>query len=529
VAKHRIPKKRRARKAALAGIAAAGIASALVLGHATNTTAANFMVQLSNTVIGAGGQGDPMSARVPDKLTGMVVPDDYDYYGVEYPATINLQDSREIGLPIMHTAIIARSTEANLIVAGYSEGALIAEKERRNLQAMDPKFAPSNTQLSFLQIASPFAGNGGLYGRFPGIAIPIITDAMGVGQATRYDTTYVAREYDMYADFPAYFNPLAIANSLLAIRYGHPDAYYDPLLAGTSPAYVTTVHNTAQGSTDTYVLYHATHLPLLGPVRELARLMFLMPLTEPMLSAVEPLLRLVIDMGYTDRVNADPATPTPFSFITPPAKIFEAVAGLPGALTRGATNLLNGGQTAITLPDPHGTLMPAPSLPPVSSRAPETQHSQARLAIIPDPEPKPIAKIDDTPPKPSEQPTATPTPSTTSNSITSTSTMSTSTTSTSTTSTSTTSTTSTTTSNTPGDGLHPAVTSEGNKVMPGSTTIDDSPATATGTSTSTTTIGTIGTTRTTRTTTTGTTASTGTAGTTAGESADHESPASNAA
>ena len=370
----------------------------------------------------------------------------------------------------MHEAITDRSTEQYLIVAGYSEGTLIAEQERRNLQAMDPKVAPSKTQLSFLQIASPFAGNGGIYGRFPGFFIPGITDAMGVGQPTRYDTTYVAREYDTYADFPAYFNPLAIANSLLAIRYGHPDAFYDPLLSGTSPAYVTTVHNTAQGSTDTYVLYYATHLPLLGPVRELAGLMYLTPLTEPMLSAVEPLLRLVIDMGYTDRVNADPATPTPFSLITPPAKILEALAGLPGALTQGATNLLNGGQTATTLPDPHGTLVPAPSLP-VPLRAPDVQSSQARLAIVPDPEPESqaLAKIDDTPPKSSEQQTSTPTPTPTA--------------------TPTKTSTSTKTSKTPGDGLHPTVTSDGNKVTPGGTTTDDSPTgsgTATGTSTATT-------------------------------------------
>jgi diacyltrehalose acyltransferase len=518
VANHRMPKKRRARKAALAGVrraaarrlgglvAAAGISSALVLGHATNITAANFMVQLGNTVIGAGGRGDPMSARVPDKLTKEVVPDGYDYYGVEYPATINLQDSREVGLPIMHEAITDRSTEQYLIVAGYSEGTLIAEKERRNLQAMDPKVAPSKTQLSFLQIASPFAGNGGLYGRFPGFFIPGITDAMGVGQPTRYDTTYVAREYDTYADFPAYFNPLAIANSLLAIRYGHPDAFYDPLLSGTSPAYVTTVHNTAQGSTDTYVLYYATHLPLLGPVRELAGLMHLTPLTEPVLSAVEPLLRLVIDMGYTDRVNADPATPTPFSLITPPAKILEALAGLPDALMQGAMNLLNGAQTATTLPDPHGTLVPAPSLP-VPLRAPEVHRSQARLAIVPDPEPEShaLAKIDDTPPKSSEQQTSTPTPTATPTpTVTPTKTS-----------------TSTKTSKTSGDRLHPTVMSDGNKVTPGGTTADDSPTgsgTATGTSTATTT--------TTDITTTGTT---GTTGTTADESTDHESPASNAA
>ena len=514
-----MPKKQQARKAALAGAAAVGISSALVLGQATNTTAANFMVQLTNTVIGAGGGSDQFGVRVPDKLSHTVVPNGYGYYGVEYPATVNLQASTDTGLPIMHTAIISRSTEPHLIVAGYSEGALIAEKERRKLQATPPATAPTHDQLSFLQIASPFAGNGGLYSRFPGIGIPGITDAMGVGQATRYDTTYVAREYDMYADFPAYFNPLAIANSLLAIRYGHPDAYYNPLVPGTSPAYVTTVEHPTLGSTDTYVLYYADHLPLLGPARELSGLIFLTPLTEPVLSAGEPLLRLLIDMSYTDRVNADPARPTPFSLITPPAKILEALAGLPGALTQGATNLLNGGQTATTPPDPLGNLVHATSLTTLSSRAPQIQNSQARLAIVPDsepePEPQPLVKIDDTPPKSEEQPTPTPT-STPTKTATPTSTV-----------------TSTTKSNTKGDGLHPTLTSDGNKVTPGDTAVD-SPADAATTGTTTTTTGTT----TTGTTTTGTTTTTGAATTgteagptraTAGESTDHESPASSAA
>ena len=248
VAKHRMPKKRRARKAALAGVrragaqrlgglvAAAGISSALVLGHATNITAANFMVQLSNTVIGAGGEGDTMGVRVPDKSSKAVVPDGYDYYGVEYPATINLA-----GQPGRRSAHHGHGHHRQVHRAvpdrrrATRRARLIAEKERRKLQAMDPKSAPSKTQLSFLQIASPFAGNGGIYGRFPGFFIPGITDAMGVGQPTRYDTTYAALEYDTYADFPAYFNPLAIANSLLAIRYGHPDAFYDPLRSRHQP------------------------------------------------------------------------------------------------------------------------------------------------------------------------------------------------------------------------------------------------------------------------------------------------------
>jgi hypothetical protein len=273
---------------------------------------------------------------------------------------------------------------------------------RRDLQAMDPADAPPVSQLSFLQIASPFAGNGGLYSRFPGIGIPGITDPMGVGQATRYDTTYAALMYDTYADFPAYFNPFSLANAALSIRYGHPDAFYDPLVPGTSPAYVTTVHNTA-GGTDTYVLYYNAHLPLLGPVREVAGMVFLTPFTEPVLSAIEPLLRLLVDIGYTDRVNANPATPTPFSFITPPAKIIEALLGVPGALTQGATNLMTGGQTPTTLPDPLGNLVTA-----TPSAADSGSPSAARLAVVPEAtaEPEPEATLNDTPP--ASSPTSTP-------------------------------------------------------------------------------------------------------------------------
>ena len=467
MAKHRMPEKRRARKAVLAGAAAAGISTALVLGHATNS---NLLVQLTNSVIGAGGQGDPTSARVPGKLSKTVVPDNYGYYAVQYPATINVQASREVGYPLMLGAITDRPTEEHLLVAGYSAGTLISEKVRRNLQTLDPEDAPSADQLTFVQIASPFAGNGGFYARFPGIAIPGITDAMGVGQATRYDTEYDWRMYDTYADFPAYFNPLALANSLLSVRYGHPDQYYDSIDPATSPAYVTTVQNVA-GGTDTYVLYYSEHLPLLGPVREVAGLLFLTPLTEPVLSAVEPLLRLFIDMSYTDRVNANPATPTPFSFITPPAKILEALLGVPGALSQGATNLLTAGQTPATLPDPLGNLVPA-----VASQAPAIQNSQARLAIVPQPEPEPEAMVDETPPKVSSESTketAAPKPSTP---AASTSTVSTSTVSTS-------------TANLPGDRLHPKVTSDGNKVAPGDPT-DTSPkgtgtTPATGTTTTT--------------------------------------------
>src|SRR3954469_9978177 len=181
-----MPKDRRARKAVLTVVAAAGISSALVLGQATNS---NMLVQLTNTVIGVGGLGDFTGVRVPNKLNGTVVPSTYGYEGVHYPADLTLSDSAKAGLPILHTAITSRSAEQFLIVTAYSEGTLVAELERRKLQALDPTGAPLNTQVHFVMIASPFAPNGGIFGRFPGIAIPIVVDGMGAGTPTRYDTT----------------------------------------------------------------------------------------------------------------------------------------------------------------------------------------------------------------------------------------------------------------------------------------------------------------------------------------------------
>lgn len=350
-------RRRRARDTALVFVTAAGMSGALVLGHATNNTVMDAMVALTNTVIGAGGRGDSAGERVQQKLSATVQPAGYGYEGVHYPATINLAESRSIGVPAMHLALVAHSSETYLIVAGYSEGSLVAERVRRNLQAKPvgpgPEGAPSADQLTFVMIASPFAPNGGIYSRFPGLFIPFIIDPIGPSQPTRYDTTYHAIEYDPVADFPAYFNPLSLLNAALAARYAHPDRYYDAIDPETTPHLEKEVVNSA-GGTDTYILYRNPQLPLLGPIRELSSMLQLTLLTEPFLGAIEPLLRVVVDMGYTDRTYANADVNTPFSLFTPPDRIIKALLAVPGALheglmnfQEGMTNLLSGGQTAL--------------------------------------------------------------------------------------------------------------------------------------------------------------------------------------
>jgi hypothetical protein len=341
-AKSTTRRRRRPPSVLFLGTTAAALSSVLVFGHATNTTVDTSQVQLAAATIGIGGRGDPGAANIPHKLNGKVLPPGFTYIPVQYPAGFDIDNSVAAGVPVLDDAI-RNNSDQFLLVVGYSEGTIVAEEVRRDLDPADPGAPPKNGLL-FVMIASPNVPNGGIFGRFPGLAIPFFVTSNGPAQPSPYNTTYVTNEYDPYADFPAYFNPLSLVNSLFAVMYVHPDQYYDsvdynPLTnTGTTPVLVKTVTNSA-GGTDRYVFVPAAHLPLLAPPRQIFGVVGLTPFTEPVLAAVEPLLRLLVDMGYTDRANLNPEQPVQFSLITPPARIVGAVVGAPGAVGQGVTGL----------------------------------------------------------------------------------------------------------------------------------------------------------------------------------------------
>jgi hypothetical protein len=348
VAKH--DKRRRSPELVLASAMAAGVSAALVFGHATNTTADTSQVQLAASVIGIGGRGDPTASNIPNKLhrdpitgdaDGTIIPrPGYDPapIPVNYPAGFDIDNSVAAGVLVLHREIINRPGETLLIV-GYSEGALVAERERRNLAANPGNTDPED--ISYIMIASANLPNGGIFARFPNLNL-LIVSSNGAAQPTASDTTYYTNEYDPYADFPAYFNPFSLLNSLAAVFYVHPDAYYDTVDPDAPDPIVKTVTNPALGSTDTYIFVPAKHLPLLQLPRDISAAFGLTALTEPFISAIEPVLRVLVDMGYTDRENLNPEVPTTFSLITPPAKIGEAIGKLPGAIAEGAQNFVEG-------------------------------------------------------------------------------------------------------------------------------------------------------------------------------------------
>lgn len=357
-----------ARIRALSLVAAVGVSSALAFGQPVAPVDAG--VTLANTVIGAGGRDDSAGLALPSKLSGTLIPSGYRYAPVNYPATIALASSRDAGVPVMLSLIAAAAGDPHLIVVGYSAGSLVAERARERLQGRavgtGVDDAPDPSQLTFVMLGSPFAPNGGLYSRFPGLFVPFVIDPMGPSVPTRYDTVYHTLEYDPFGDFPAYFNPVALLNSALALQYAHPSPTYDAIDPTTTP-HVQQQVPTGAGGTDTYVLYRNAHLPLLEPLRALAAAVRLSPLVEPLLGAVEPLLRLAVDMAYTDRTYASVGTPTRFSLFTPPEKFLEAIRGIPAALNQGLANFLAGGQApSVARPAPAST-----AAPEAVSRAPQ--------------------------------------------------------------------------------------------------------------------------------------------------------------
>lgn len=378
---------------------AVGLSGPLVFGHAIDHTAVDVDVDLANVVLGVGGKDDTLSANIPAKLSTKIARPawgtDYTYSGIPYSADVNFQASMDDGIPKLAQSV-SDNSGTGVRVVSYSEGTLVAEAVKRSLAATYDPEDPAD--VDFLFIASPYLPNGGLFARFPGFQIPGFLPAFGPAEATPFDSTYVTNEYDTYADFPAYFNPLSIANALLSVRYGHPDPYYDPVDLDNLPAGSrTTVVDNGAGGTDTYVLVYSRNLPLLAPVRELAAILYLTPLTEPVLAALEPVIRLAVDAGYTDRTNANPAAPTPFSIITPPAKVVEALLGVPGALAQGATAAVSAGQQSVQ------------DTPVARSAAPEPVGEPGLLRVAPTRDPKPevddpaslsAAAADATPPQP---------------------------------------------------------------------------------------------------------------------------------
>jgi hypothetical protein len=146
--------------------------------------------------------------------------------------------------------------------------------------------------VSFVVLANLNRPNGGLNARFPGAFIEELgwTFSAAAPTDTGFTTIDVARQYDVFADFPRYpLNAVATANAVVALLYGAHD-YSRVTLNPADPRYDPNTVVQQFGDT-TYYFIPTPMLPLLRPLRDLG-------FDPVLLDAVEPAMRVLVEFGY---------------------------------------------------------------------------------------------------------------------------------------------------------------------------------------------------------------------------------------
>ena len=156
--------------------------------------------------LGAGGAGWPDEPWW--KLSGLF---DLTYDQSTLAGVVDLQQA------------MAEHGNDNLVIYGYSQGAMIAIREKRKLAEQYPDKATA-PDVDFVLSGDLNLPNGGVFARFPGLYVPILDYSFNGAEPTDtpFHTDVITRQYDGLADFPLYpLNLVADLNSVLGVAYVH--------------------------------------------------------------------------------------------------------------------------------------------------------------------------------------------------------------------------------------------------------------------------------------------------------------------
>ena len=296
------------------------------------------------SVLGPGGSGWLLDEPMPLwKLSGL------------FSRTIN--QSVRAGVADLETAMAEHGND-DLVIYGYSQGAMVANREKRKLAEQYP--GPEAPDIDFVLSGDPNLPNGGLLARFPGLYIPILDFSFNGPEPTdtQFDTTVITQQYDLFADFPLY--PLNFIADCERVAGLHLRA---PIPLRRQPADPSTPLPDTHGNND-YYFFETNDLPLFGPLRTLG-------VPEALIDVFEPFFRVLVELGY-DRTIA-PWEPTPARLI-PRFDPVTLVTDLVDAIGEG----INNAAALLGSPAPLSSTAAQPTTKQVVS-APETT-----LSISPD-------------------------------------------------------------------------------------------------------------------------------------------------
>ena len=252
---------------------------------------------------------------------------------------------------------------------GYSQSAIIGSLlQRQQQETVGSPIAPG--QIQYVTVGQEMNPNGGWFSRFPGLKFNSTgIDFYGATPANdtpetlnAYPTTNYALEYDGFADFPRYpMNFLSVANAVLGIftihtQYLNPNYFarvygtglgaYDPVMGTQGPGTACNQSSssclalpttTGVNGDQKYYFIKTPYLPLLTPVRAI-------PLIgKPLAALVEPVLKVIVDLGYGDKAHGFTSAPQPMANIELPFGLFPEVSPV-----EVVTKLVAGVQKGIT-------------------------------------------------------------------------------------------------------------------------------------------------------------------------------------
>ncbi len=298
------------------GVGAAGLAlAAAVLIGLTTTAPAGPVLTAATYYLEGTRIGDTTGHQSPYDFTvgmitgagavGLVSPLYEDFSEVDYPASIWPFSNGGLGDPTWNASVAQgkaalgqQPLAAGDTVVGFSQGAVVASSYKGDPLAVKG--------VNYVLIENPGRPNGGIMQRFNGLHIPLLDITFSGATPVRDPadgggvTVDIARQYDGWADFPTYpLNLLATANAVLGIVYLHGDtqdldASSVQGIDKTDPMYYQ------QHGDTTYYLIPTERLPLLMPFTGLV--------PEPVLDAVDPPLRRVVELGYDRTDYSEPTT-----------------------------------------------------------------------------------------------------------------------------------------------------------------------------------------------------------------------------
>lgn len=288
---------------------------------------------------------------------------------------------RHIGNGAARIISAVNETPGQLAVIGTSHGATNTDDAQRLMDA-DPN-AASPDRVEFVMMNDPERGIVTVFLPAGGVRIPFlgyITPPLPSEYQSRYDTTVVAHEYDLWGDFPNRpWNLVAVANSLAASIFVHQLAYGVP--DGLAPQ---SVEVNSLGATTTSYFVPTAHLPITEPLR-------IIGIPDPAVDRLDALLRPTIDAGYSR--NDAPGDTRPyldhgrFAHAAEPPVVAAAVAASPVAASPAAAYP---GLTPEPAPDTAAPVsMPEP--------APDTSASAVAALDTPVSDPEPVTASKTTP------------------------------------------------------------------------------------------------------------------------------------